>query len=35
MALARRTLMLASAGTLVMPWVARAADPIKGGMTVA
>ena len=34
MALTRRTLMLASAGTLAMPWVARAADPIKVGMTV-
>ena len=30
----RRTLMLASAGTLAMPFVARAADPIKFGMTV-
>ena len=34
MALTRRTLMLASAGTLAMPYVARAADPIKVGMTV-
>ena len=30
----RRTLMLASAGTLAMPFVARAADPLKVGMTV-
>ena len=29
----RRTLMLASAGTLAMPWVARAADTIKIGVT--
>ncbi len=34
MALTRRTLMLASAGTLAMPFIARAADPIKIGMTV-
>jgi branched-chain amino acid transport system substrate-binding protein len=33
-AISRRTLMLASAGTLAMPFVARAADPIKIGMTV-
>ncbi len=34
MALSRRTLMLASAGTLATPFVARAEDPIKVGMTV-
>ena len=34
MLITRRTLMLASAGTLAMPYVARAADPIKIGMTV-
>ena len=34
MALTRRTLMAAAAGTLAMPYVARAADPIKVGMTV-
>ncbi|WP_216851064.1 ABC transporter substrate-binding protein [Acidisphaera sp. L21] len=34
MAISRRTLILASAGTLAMPYVARAADPIKIGMTV-
>ena len=34
MALSRRTLMLASAGTLAMPFVARAEDPLKIGMTV-
>ena len=34
MALTRRKLMLASAGTLAMPFIARAADPIKIGMTV-
>ena len=34
MPLHRRTLLLASAGTLAMPWVARAADTIKIGMTV-
>ncbi len=33
MSLTRR-MMLASAGTLAMPFVARAADPIKVGMTV-
>jgi ABC-type branched-subunit amino acid transport system substrate-binding protein len=33
-ALTRRTLMAASAGTLAMPYVARAADPVKVGMTV-
>jgi branched-chain amino acid transport system substrate-binding protein len=33
-AISRRTLILASAGTLAMPYVARAADPIKIGMTV-
>lgn len=32
MAITRRSLMLASAGTLAMPWVARAADPIKIGV---
>jgi branched-chain amino acid transport system substrate-binding protein len=31
-ALTRRTLMLASAGTLAMPYVARAADPIRIGV---
>ena len=30
----RRTLLLASAGTLAMPYVARAADTLKIGMTV-
>ena len=34
MTITRRTLMLASAGTLAMPFVARAADPLKIGMTV-
>ncbi len=34
MALSRRSLMLATAGTLAMPYVARAEDPIKLGMTV-
>ena len=34
MALSRRSLMLATAGTLAMPYVARAEDPIKFGMTV-
>ncbi len=34
MTITRRTLMLASAGTLAMPFVARAADTFKIGMTV-
>ena len=34
MALSRRSLMLASAGALAMPYVARAEDPLKIGMTV-
>ncbi len=33
MAINRRTLMLASAGALAMPWVARAADTLKIGVT--
>jgi branched-chain amino acid transport system substrate-binding protein len=33
MTINRRTLMLASAGTLAMPWIARAADTIKIGVT--
>ena len=32
MAITRRTLMLASAGTLAMPYVARAAEPLKIGV---
>ncbi len=34
MSITRRTLMLASAGSLAMPFVARAADTLKIGMTV-
>ncbi len=33
MSITRRTIMLASAGTLAMPWVARAAETLRFGVT--